>query len=607
MSHFSFDSLRFRLLMLMVIAIVPALGLAVYTGLEQRQAAALEAQTSAMRLARLAAADQDRLIADAHQLPNVLARFPDFRDCPSTSFSAFLASLLEDYPLYADLGVARLDGTVVCSAIPSTATLNVAERSWFRDVLQTRDLAVGDYEIGRVTGSAVIDLAHPVYDDQDRLEAVVFVALDLAWLNQRAVTAQLPPSSALAVIDRTGTILSRYPEPEKWVGKVVTDTPIVAAVLTQQKDGTAEAIGVDGIRRLYAYASLGNAARPADAFVYVGIPTAITYARADQLLIGHLAGLGLVMLAGLAAAWGIGDLFILRRVTALVGVAQRLAAGDLSARTGLPAGHGELDHLAHAFDQMADALEKRASERQQTEETLRRYALGLQERNEELDAFAHTVAHDLKNPLGLITGYAELLEQNVAGTFGDEQRQILQGIIRSARTMNNIIDELLLLSEVRRLDAQAVPLDMADVVAQAQQRLAHMIQQYQAEIALPNSWPLAMGYGPWVEEVWVNYLSNALKYGGQPPQVELGATIQPGGKIRFWVRDNGDGVTAEDQAKLFMPFTRLGQLRAKGHGLGLSIVKRIVDKLGGQVGVESAGVPGQGSVFYFALPAASRG
>ena len=150
MSHFSFDSLRFRLLMLVVIAIVPTLGLAVYAGLEQRRVAALEAQANALQLARLAAADQDRLIADAHQLLNVLAHFSDARDCPSTSFSAFLAGLLEDYPLYADLGVARLDGAVVCSAIPSTATLNVAERSWFRDVLQTRDLAVGDYEIGRV-------------------------------------------------------------------------------------------------------------------------------------------------------------------------------------------------------------------------------------------------------------------------------------------------------------------------------------------------------------------------------------------------------------------------------------------------------------------------
>ncbi len=111
---------------------------------------------------------------------------------------------------------------------------------------------------------------------------------------------------------------------------------------------------------------------------------------------------------------------------------------------------------------------------------------------------------------------------------------------------------------------------------------------------------MALGYGPWVEEVWANYLSNAIQYGGRPPRVELGATEQADGMVRFWVRDNGPGLTPEEQARLFTPFTRLDQVRAKGHGLGLSIVRRIVEKLGGQVGVESE--VGRGSVFTFTLP-----
>ena len=101
--------------------------------------------------------------------------------------------------------------------------------------------------------------------------------------------------------------------------------------------------------------------------------------------------------------------------------------------------------------------------------------------------------------------------------------------------------------------------------------------------------------------MWANYLSNAIKYGGPSPRVELGATEQADGKVRFWVRDNGPGIPAEKQAGLFRSFTRLDQARAKGHGLGLSIVQRIVEKLGGQVGVESE--VGRGSVFAFSLPA----
>jgi len=109
-----------------------------------------------------------------------------------------------------------------------------------------------------------------------------------------------------------------------------------------------------------------------------------------------------------------------------------------------------------------------------------------------------------------------------------------------------------------------------------------------------------LGHAEWIVEVWANYLSNSIKYGGQPPRVKLGAEVQPNGMVRFWVRDNGPGLSPEEQARLFTPFTRLDQVRAKGHGLGLSIVRRIVEKLGGQVGVESQ--IGQGSSFFFTLP-----
>jgi two-component system sensor histidine kinase/response regulator len=103
-----------------------------------------------------------------------------------------------------------------------------------------------------------------------------------------------------------------------------------------------------------------------------------------------------------------------------------------------------------------------------------------------------------------------------------------------------------------------------------------------------------LGYAPWIEEVWANYISNAR---GQPPQVTIGATAQPDGRIRFWVQDNGSGLSTEAQQRLFTPFTRLEQAHIKGHGLGLSVVQRIIEKLGGQVGVES-----MGSTFYFTLP-----
>ncbi len=237
-------------------------------------------------------------------------------------------------------------------------------------------------------------------------------------------------------------------------------------------------------------------------------------------------------------------------------------------------------------------------------ETLRQRNTELQARNEELDAFAHTVAHDLKGPLAPIVGYAETLVMDYATNIDQGGLRRLHKIAQNGRKMGRIIDELLLLAGVRKMgEAEMRPLDMASIVAEAQDRLAQMIEEHQAEIILPDTWPVALGHAPWVEEVWVNYLDNAINYGGQPPRVELGATTQPDGTVSFWIRDNGLGLTPEEQARLFTPFTRFdkgGRGGVKGHGLGLSIVRRIMEKLGGQVGVESK--VGQGSVFSFTLP-----
>jgi signal transduction histidine kinase len=238
----------------------------------------------------------------------------------------------------------------------------------------------------------------------------------------------------------------------------------------------------------------------------------------------------------------------------------------------------------------------------QSEKALRQYTVQLQTRNEELDAFVHTVAHDLKVPLTSIIGYNEVLRKEWHTMPGEEQQELSQAITDTAFKMNKIVNELLLLAEVRKEDIRVEQLDMGLIVAAAKKRLAYMIEQHRSEIILPDTWPTALGYGPWIEEVWVNYISNAIKYGGQPPRVELGATPLADDRIRFWVRDNGPGLSVEEQAQLFHSFTQLSQIRVTGHGLGLSIVRRIVRKLDGQVGVESEGIPGQGSLFFFTLP-----
>jgi len=204
--------------------------------------------------------------------------------------------------------------------------------------------------------------------------------------------------------------------------------------------------------------------------------------------------------------------------------------------------------------------------------------------------------------MGIIAGFSELLLTSHASLTDDHFQSVLQAMANSAQKANNIIDSLLLLASVHRQDVAVGPVIMSEVVEEALYRLANAAAGAQVEVQEPETWPLVLAYAPWVEEVWVNYLSNALKYGGRPPQVTVSCVRQPDGQVRFAVADNGPGLTAVQQSRLFIQFERLGKQNVQGHGLGLSIVSRIVEKLGGHVGVESE--LGRGSVFYFTLPSA---
>lgn len=245
------------------------------------------------------------------------------------------------------------------------------------------------------------------------------------------------------------------------------------------------------------------------------------------------------------------------------------------------------------------------TEQKEIEEKLRNYAKELEERNEELDAFSHTVAHDLKNPLGTLMGFAEILYDGMGHLSDLEIKNYLTAIIKGGEKAQQIINSLLLFASLRKSEIQTEPLNMGKIFEEATKHFPQVLQNSKSDISVPDTWPDCLGYEPWVEEVWVNYLSNAIKYGGEPVHFEVGAEIVETEEnkkrmARFWVRDFGPGISPENQKLLFKSFERLSQVKTQGYGLGLSIVRRIVEKLGGNVGVEST--LGEGSLFYFMLP-----
>ncbi|MPZ76893.1 MAG: hypothetical protein GEU77_10230, partial [Deltaproteobacteria bacterium] len=318
MTRLSFSSLRVRLLLLVLLAIIPALGLILYTAAEQRRLAAVDVEANALRLARVASGDEEQLVEGVRQLLISLAQIPHVRQRNSTACSALFANLIKQYPLYANLGAIEPDGDLFCSARPFKGPINLTDRTYFRRAAESRGFAVGGYQIGRATGKATINFGYPVLDDSGAVRAVIFAALDLAWLNRLAGTALLPKGSEFTITDQNGAILARYPDSEKWIGKSLPEVSIVRAILSLKGEGTARTAGVDGVPRLYAFTPLRSAAQVGAVYLSIGIPQKVAFANADRILKRNLLGLGMIAALALVAAWFGADLFILRRVNTLV-------------------------------------------------------------------------------------------------------------------------------------------------------------------------------------------------------------------------------------------------------------------------------------------------
>ncbi len=344
-----------------------------------------------MQFARAAASNQEDIIDSTHQFLMILSQLPAVRGRDAATCQAFMAGLLKEYPRYAQIGVIGPDGVASCRAIPLPDTAPTVPGHYYERVLATRDFAAGDFEVGRVTGKSALAFGYPIVEADGEIQQVVFVALDLAALNQLAAQALLPAGSTLVAIDHNGTIVARYPNPENWVGRTAAEVPIVKQILAREGEGTLEAVGEDNVSRLYAFAPLrsvpGN-----NIFVSVGIPTQVAFADVNEALTRDFWTLGLVATLALGAAWFGGDWFLLRHMNALVDATTRLADGDLSARAGKRQyGVEELSQLATAFDKMGQALEQRDAERKRAEEDVRLWSA-------QLEALINAVAEAISQP-----------------------------------------------------------------------------------------------------------------------------------------------------------------------------------------------------------------
>jgi PAS domain S-box-containing protein len=354
-------SLRRRLLLLFLLAVMPVLILIMVTNIEQRQMAAQGVRTEALRLIQLTTSQHEHYIEGAKQLLIALAQLPSVRSQDAEACSTLFSDLFKRYPYYTTLGVANLEGNSFCSPLRASGPVNLLDRAYYQSALATRDFSIGDYAVGRRTGKASLHFGYPVLDGAGQAQGVVFVALDIKWLGELAAGMRLASGTTLSLFDRNGTLLVRYPASFRWnVGTRAADSPLFQAALALGGTGTLEVADLNGVPSLFAFAPISSR-RGEEASVYmaVGIPKAAAFAPVNFIFVRNLLVFGVMALLAIAAAWWFGRRFILRPVEALLQATKRLQAGDLEARTELPSGQSELNQLAGAFDQMAGRLQSR--------------------------------------------------------------------------------------------------------------------------------------------------------------------------------------------------------------------------------------------------------
>jgi signal transduction histidine kinase len=627
--------IRVRLVLLVLLAVLPALGVVIYTAIEQRREGFEHARNETLRLVRTAAQTHDQSIESARQLLLALAETPAIQNRDSNACYTAFTNFAALHELYSNFGLLNGDGSTVAMLRPLHSSIEITNRDFFRTAIERGTFGVPDYYVDWTTNRAAVIIGYPIVSRHNAptSKAVLFAAVDLNWLYQMHSQAQLPPGSSITVTDPNRVTIMRFPDPQsRYIGEQLAPSRRRGP---RPPERTSISRGRDGVLRLYAFASLGRS-QEHPAGIAVGIPVAQAHAAANAALRRNLAALGVATLLALAAAWFGGDFFILRRLRRLVATTERLTHGDLSARTGVARGDGELHQLAIAFDQMAESLQQRVIERERAEANLRTLNQSLEQRvaartlelkrsNEELEQFAYVASHDLQEPLRMVTNYLQLLQNRYKATLDTKAQDFISIAVDGAVRMHQLIGDLLTYSRVGTAAKPLAPTDVNEVLRNASLNLKVAIDETGGKIR-SGQLPTVMGDPVQLTQLFQNLIGNAIKFrSDKPPEIQISAervqaaacpvpqsaNEQPSAanidtpmEWQFAIKDNGIGIAPKDFERIFLIFQRL-HTREKypGTGIGLALCKKIVERHGGRIWVESE--PGQGSAFYFTLPEVS--
>ncbi len=361
--------IRTLLIILILVALLPAMGVVLYTGLELREKAAEDARDEALRSAVTLASRQEQMSNATSQMLQSLSRLPDVQNMNLQSCSKVLRDIRQEHPFYANLFLATAEGWVVASALPFKPH-RITDRKYYRDAKATKRFSVGEYVVGQSAKRPVLHFAYPVLDENRRLKSILVAALDLADFDKQIGKASMPGNSRFYISDHRGIRILRHPPADDYLGK--PERPEMMAHMSgPAAEGTFTETGIDGKRRLYGFKRLSLTAGTSPyMYIRVGIPEETALAEPRRMLWRNMIFLLVLLIVSLASASILGHYLIVRRIRKLVAASERLADGESGVRTRLAHSEAELGILAAAFDKMAADLETRDVKQREMQESL---------------------------------------------------------------------------------------------------------------------------------------------------------------------------------------------------------------------------------------------
>ncbi len=615
-----FSGLRARLSLVIALALIPAALFLLLDSISIRRQVEAGAQAELLSQAQFVADAYGKELDEVQRVLGAIALYPEVQSGDAASCSARLAQVAELYqPQLRGFGVSDLDGAMFCTSAPISGTINIADRRWFREALSTGQFAIGDYSIGRPSGLPLLGLGYPVVDGEGKIVRVVSHSLLLSRLDAQAQALPLPPDAVLTITDRRGAILLRTPGGEEWVGQIQPDP--VLQHLEDSGPRVVEAQGIDNVRRLYALAPIRGPSGD-QVWLSIGRTPEVLYAAVTEATLRNLAAIAATLLAALAAIWIGSHRLLLRRIDQMVDASTRLAGGDWQATAPVGSRVDELDRLALTFNAMAGMLRQRQAELLAREQHLRQTQAELQvlnnsleqrvaqrtaelERsNRELDRFAYVASHDLKSPLRAIDNLAAWIAEDARGVLAPDSQVHLSKLRARVQRLENLLNDLLLYSRAGR---RRHAVEWVDTAALVDTIVDGLDLPRGMQVVIQGELPRIRGERVPLDMVLRNLIENAIKHHHRQQEgvVVISAVQAPGeqgeGWVEFCVRDNGPGIDPQYHDRIFEVFQTLRPRDAvEGSGMGLAIVQKTVEALGGQVWVVSA--QGEGAAFHFTYP-----